>query len=163
MEMREFKRRSSALCISRIAVLISLLLVPGAVASDVPDLSVVWVETQPESGPPMRLQLTQSGSRLQVRISFRDTFPDAVFRTVTIENGTASWTIPQGCIARFRWPGYNYDNPGSTTFTLSLREPAEPGESGPLLVYVQKTHWNVPCASNHPIGTEQVQRILRRR
>ncbi len=156
--------RSSALCIARIAVLTSLLVVPAAVASDVPDFSGVWVETQPESGPPMRLQVTQSGSRLQVRISFRDDyFPDAVFRTATIENGAASWTIPQGCIARFRWLGYNYDNPGLTTFTLSLREPAESGESGPLLVYVQKIHWDVPCASNHPIGTEQVQRILRRR
>ncbi len=111
----------------------------------------------------MRLQVTQSGSRMQVRISFRDDYFPAAFRTATIENGAASWTIPQGCTARFRWLGYNYDNPGLNTFTLSLRQLAESGDSSPLLVYVQKIRWNVPCASNHPIGTEQIQRILRRR
>ena len=105
-----------------------------------PDFSGVWVETQPNSGPPLRLQLTQSGSRMQVRISYRDSFPDAVFSVATIENGTAIWTLPQACIARFRWPGYNYDNPGVNTFTLSLRQTSEPGELGPLLVYVQEVH-----------------------
>lgn len=119
------------------------------------------MEAQPESGPPLQLQLTQSGSRVQVRTSFRDYFPDRVFGVATIENGTAIWSEPQSCVARFQWPGYSYENPGVNTFALSLRQPTEPGPL--LLVYVQETHWNVPCANNHPIGIERVQRMLRRR
>jgi hypothetical protein len=144
------------------AALLPVLLLSGAVNSDVPDFSGVWVETQPDSGPPLRLQLTQSGSRVQVRISYRDSFPEVVFGIAMIANGTASWTMPQNCVARFRWPGYKYDHPGVNTFTLSLRQPTKPGEPGPLLVYVQETHWSVPCANNHPIGTERTQKILRR-
>jgi hypothetical protein len=147
---------------SAVAALLSLLLLSTAVGADVPDFSGLWVETQPAGGPPMRLQLTQSGARVQVRLSYRDSFPDAPFDIATIENGAATWTMPQGCIARFQWPGYNYDHPGVNTFTLSLRQPTEVGQSAPLLVYVQETRWNAPCANNHPIGTERVQKILRR-
>jgi hypothetical protein len=160
--MRVWNLPSFAICIS-VTALLALLVGPGAAGSDLPDFSGVWVETQSRSGPPLRLELTQSGSRVQVRISSRDYFPDAVFGVAAIENGTATWTSPQGCIARFRWPGYNYDNPGATTFTLSLRQPSDPGESGPLLVYSRETHWNVPCAANHPIGTERAETILKRR
>jgi hypothetical protein len=144
----------------RVAVLLLPLLLSTGLASDVPDFSGIWTVLQPSGGPPFRLQLTQSGSRVQVRISARDSFPDAVFGVADIENGIATWTAPQGCIARFQWPGYQYDNPGVNTFTLSLRQPTGPGQTGPLLVYTQITQWNVPCANNHPIGTERVQRIM---
>src|SRR5215471_4780475 len=136
-----------------------LLLVSSAIGSDFPDFSGEWMEIRPASGSPMLLQLTQSGSRVQIRLSYREPIPDRAFGVATIENGTATLTMPQGCDARFQWPGYNYDNPGLNTFTMSLR-PAEPGQPGPLLVYVQETRWNVPCANNHPIGTERVQKIL---
>jgi hypothetical protein len=139
----------------RIAIT-ALLALFAAPAADLSDFSGIWSVVQPAGGPPFRLQLTQSGSKVQVRLSGRDTFPDAVFGVATIENGVATWTAPQGCEQRFQWPGYNYDNPGTNTFTLSLRQP------GPSLVYVQETRWNVPCANNHPIGTERVERILKR-
>jgi hypothetical protein len=71
-----------------------------------------------------------------------------------------TWTTRQDCTARFQWPGYNYDNPGINTYTLSLRQPTDPGESEPLLVYLQETRWNAPCADNHPIGTERTRKIL---
>jgi hypothetical protein len=150
--------------ISRVAVATGLLLfsLSNAVGSGVPDFSGVWVETQPNGISPLHLELIHSGSRVQVRISRYDYFPDHVFGVATVENGTASWSAPQGCAAQFRWPGYKYDNPGVNIYTLSLRQPTEPGESGPLLVYVQETHWNAPCANNHSIGTERTQKILRR-
>ena len=146
----------------RVATLLLPVLLSIAFGSDVPDFSGTWSVLRPAGGPRFRLQLTQSGLRVLVRLSGSDSFPDAVFGVATIENGSASWTAPQGCIARFRWPGYNYENPGVNTIMLSLRQPAEPGQAGPLLVYVQETRWNVPCASNHPIGTERVERILTR-
>jgi hypothetical protein len=145
------------------AIILSIPLTSSAFGSDVPGFTGVWMELQPKSGPAMRLQVTQLGSRLQVRISYRDFFSDAVFGVATVENGTPVWTSPQGCAARFRRLGYDYDNPGLNTFTLSLHQPAEPGELSPRLVYVQETRWNVPCANNHPIGTERVERILGRR
>lgn len=163
--MRDSGRPSSPSLLSRIVVaaLLSVLLLSGAAGSDAPDFSGVWVETQPDSGLPMRLQLVQTGSRVQVRISYRDTFLGAVFGIAVIESGTASWTAREECVARFQWSGYNYDDPGVSKFTLSLRQPAEPGQPGPLLVYAQETHWNAPCANNHPIGIERTQKILRRR
>jgi hypothetical protein len=164
MEVRDSSRRSATSSLSRIAVvaLLPVALLSSAVNSDMPDFSGLWVEMDPAVGPPMRLQLNQSGSELQVRMSYRDTPPYSVFGVAAIENGAASWTLPQSCIARFQWPGYSYDNPGINRFSLSLRDPADPGQPGPLLVYVQETEWHVPCANNHPIGTERIEKILRR-
>ena len=110
----------------------------------------------------MRLQLTPASPRLQIRVSYSGSFSVAPSATATIQNGIASWTLRQGCVARFQWPGYKYDNPGVDTVTLSLRQSEDPGQAGPELVYVQETHWNVPCASNHPIGTERTVKILHR-
>jgi hypothetical protein len=162
--MRQSRRRPFPSCFSRAAVaaLLSLLPPSGALASDAPDFSGVWVEISPKSGPPLRIQLTQSGSRVQVRLSGRDNFPDRVLGVATIEDGTAVWRATQACVEQFQWPGYNYDKPGVNTFTLALRQPTQLDEPGPLLVFVVETHWKVPCASNHPIGTERTQRILRR-
>jgi hypothetical protein len=100
---------------------------------------------------------------VQVRSSYRDYFPGRIFGVATLENGTAAWTLPQTCVAKFRWPGYDYDSPGVNTFTLSFRNSTDSRGSEPLLIYMQETRWNVPCANNHRIGTERVQRILRRR
>lgn len=99
---------------------------------------------------------------MQVRLSYRDTFPDAPFGNAMIENETAVWTAPQGCIGRFRWNGYDYQNPGLNTFKLSLRSPNGRTETSPLLVYVQESRWDAPCAANHPIGIERIEKLLRR-
>jgi hypothetical protein len=163
--MRDSSRRPPASSLPRIAaaaLLLPVVVLSSAVGSDSPDFSGVWVETHPAGGPPVRLLLIQSGSQVQVRLSYRDTFSDLIFGAGTIENGTATWTLRQSCVGRFRWPGYNYDNPGVNRFSLSLRDPGEPGQPGPRLIYVQESQWNVPCASNHPIGTERIQKILKR-
>ena len=163
--MRDTGALHSASSLWRIAVaaLLPVLLVSSAMGFDLPDFNGEWVEIQSSGGPPMRLQLTQSGSQVQVRASYREAFPERVFGNAMIENGTATWTLPQSCVARFQWPGFMYDNPGLNTFTLSLRQSTEPGQPGPLLVYVQEAHWNVPCANNHPIGTERIEKLLRLR
>jgi hypothetical protein len=127
-----------------------------------PSFSGLWVELRPDSGPPMRLKLTQAGSQVQVRLSYRDSFPDRVFRVATIENDRATWTGPQSCVAQFRSPGYNYDNPGANTFTLSLGKPIDGGQTEPLLLYIQDVQWNAPCGG-HPIGTERIRKILTRK
>src|SRR5580700_5727888 len=103
--MRDTGALHSARSLWRIAVaaLLPVLLVSSAIGFDLPDFNGEWVEIQPSSGPPERLQLTQSGSRVQVRISYRESFSEAVFGTATIENGTATWTLPQACVARFLW------------------------------------------------------------
>ncbi len=122
-----------------------------------PAFSGVWAEMRPASGPPMRIKLSQNGSQVMVWSSYSDSFPDRVFGTATIKNGVATWSAPQGCVERFRSPGYNYDNPGTNTFALSFLQAA--GQPGPVLVYTQVTQWNVPCGG-HPIGTEGIQKLL---
>jgi hypothetical protein len=124
--------------------------------------SGLWVELRPDSGPPMRLKLTQAGSQVQVRLSYRESFTDRVFGVATIENDRATWTGPQSCIDRFRSPGYNYDNPGANTFTLSLGKPIDAAHPGPSLLYIQEVQWNAPCGG-HPIGTERIRKILTRK
>jgi hypothetical protein len=164
LDMSGSRPRFLAVFLSRIAAatLLPLVLLFSASSSEMPDFSGVWVETHSVSGPPLRLQLVQSDSKVQIRTSRNGAFSDPVFGVGTIENGSATWTSRQGCIARFQWPGYDYGNPGINTFTLSLRDP-EPGQPGPLLVFLTETHWNAPCASNHPIGIERVERTLQRR
>jgi hypothetical protein len=124
--------------------------------------SGLWVELRPDNGPPMRLKVTQAGSQVQVRLSYRDTFPDRVFGVATIENDRATWTGPMSCAVQFRSPGYNYDNPGVDTVTLSLGKPIDGGQPGPSLLYIQDLQWNAPCGG-HPIGTERIRKILTRK
>jgi hypothetical protein len=147
--MRVLSWRSFAICCSRIALL-SLLLIRGASGSDVPDFAGVWVEIKPASGPPARLKVTQSGSRLQIWLSYFEGFPDPPWGVAQIEKGSAIFARPQACNPPFRWDGYNYDNPGLNTFTLSLRQPTGPGDLSPLLVYLQE-----------PIGTCLVPLTIR--
>jgi hypothetical protein len=107
----------------------------------------------------MRLKLSQTGSQVQVWVTYRDSFSDRVSAIGALENDTVTWTGPQGCVARFRSPGYDYSNPGQYTVTLSLRHPADGAQPGPVLLYTQDTQWNAPCGG-HPIGTERLQRVL---
>lgn len=119
--------------------------------------SGVWAETQPTSGPPMRMKFVQNGSQLAVWLSYSDSFPDQAFATATIKDGMATWAEPQGCVERFQSSGYNYDKPGMNTFALSFLQ--ADGQPGPVLVYTQVTKWNVPCGG-HPMGTEGLQKLL---
>jgi hypothetical protein len=142
-----------------LVLLLSLFSVFGAD----PDFNGVWVETHPESGPPMRLQLIQNGTQVQVRMSYRDHFSaDHVDGVANVENGVGMWSEPIGCSPRYQHPGFDYRNPGVNTTALSLADSTDPGEPGPLLVYTQEIRWNAPCANNHPIGTERLRKILRR-
>lgn len=123
--------------------------------------SGVWVELRPASGPAMRLKLTQTGSQVQVRLSYRDSFPDRAFAVAAIENDKVTWTAAMSCAVQFRSTGYNYDNPGIYTVTLSLGKPIVVGDPRPSLLYIQEFQWNAPCGG-HPIGTERIQKILTR-
>jgi hypothetical protein len=122
-----------------------------------PVFSGVWTETRPAKGRPMRIKLSQDGAQVMVWLSYSDSFSGRVFGAATVRNGVATWAAPQGCVERFQSPGYNYDNPGLNTFTLSFL--AANGQLRPVLVYTQVTLWNVPCG-NHRIGTEGVQKVL---
>ena len=106
----------------------------------------------------MRIKLSQDGSQVTVRLSYSDSFSGRVFGAATVRNGVATWTAPQGCVERFQSPGYNYDNPGLNTFTLSFL-PADGQQRRPVLVYTQVTLWNVLCG-NHRIGIEGLQKVL---
>jgi hypothetical protein len=126
-----------------------------------PSFSGIWVELRPASGPAMRLRLTQTRSQVQVRLSYRDSFPDRVFGVATLEDDRATWTAPMSCAVQFRSLGYNYDNPGIDTVALSLGKPIVVGDLRPSLLYIQEFQWNAPCGG-HPIGTERIQKILTR-
>jgi len=134
-------------------VLAAYILIPtGANKKHLPDFSGVWVETNPEKGPPMRLDLRANGSQLTVRISYTEQFGGVIAQPI-VENETAVWRTPQGCAAQFQKPGYNYSKPGENMFTLGLR--------GSLLIYEQQTTWIVPC-DGHPAGVEKTTKTLRR-
>jgi len=163
LDMRDSNRRSLTSSLSRTAILVLLpaVLFSTPLTTDTPsDFSGVWSEINSASGRPMRLQLIQSGSKVQVRISYRETFPSFVEAVGVVEDGKVTWTARQSCTGRFQWPGYHYDNPGVNRYSLSLQDPS-PGQTGRLLVYVQETQWHVPCATNHPVGTERIKKILR--
>lgn len=146
--------------LTSIAMLLSSVPLSGAGSGDGPDFSGIWIEVSQHSGPAMRLRLDQSGSRVEVRITANEQFPDKVFGVATIENGTAIWSGPQSCVGRFQSPGYSYDDPSVNRFKLSL-SPAAPGEE-PLLVFVEETQWKAPCGG-HPIGVERIERTFKRR
>jgi len=135
---------------------------PQRPASSSPTYSGTWVEVRPQSGPATRLSLTQRGSQVEVRISYTGTFSGKVFGVASIQsNNSATWTVPQSCAAEFRKPGYSYDNPGESLFSLSLGEPIDGGSPEPILTYTQDTKWNVPC-DGHPIGTKHTSKALQR-
>ncbi len=141
--------------------LLAFALLSETLGSATPNFSGLWVEVRPASGPPMRLKLTQAGSRVQVYLSYRDSFSAAVVDEAIIEDDRAVWTMRQSCVVQFRSPGYNYDNPGKNTFTLSLGQSID-GQPGPVLYYIQETQWNAPCGG-HPIGIERIRKVLIRK
>jgi len=129
-------------------------------AGPLPNYSGTWIEMAPQRGPAMRLQLTQEGSRIEVRLSYTGTFTGEVFVATIQSDDTARWTLGQSCVAQFRKPGYNYDNPGENLIRLSLSPPTD-GSTETVLLYTQFTKWNLPC-DGHPIGTERISKTLQR-
>jgi hypothetical protein len=129
-------------------------------AASTPNYSGTWVETKPQKGRALRLNLTQNGSQIEVRMSRTGTFSGNVFGVATIQSdNSATWTLRQDCAAEFRHAGYNYDNPGENLFTLRLSQPTGSDSSEPVFLYTEDTKWNVPC-EGHPIGTEHVSAVL---
>ena len=94
----------------------------------------------------------QNGARITLYLTYTQVFGRA-FLEANISDGTAKQSLPQGCAPRFQKPGYNYDNPGTNVFQLSLR--------GSTLLYEQDTTWTSPC-DGHPIGTETNTREMQR-
>jgi hypothetical protein len=116
---------------------------PQRPASSPPTYSGTWVEMRPQTGPAMRLSLTQRGSQVEVRISYSGTFSVKVFGVASIQsNNSATWTAPESCATKFRKPGYSYDNPGETLFSLSLGEPIDGGSSTDTDIYAR---YQVEC------------------
>jgi len=102
-----------------------------------PDLSGVWLQTNPQTNvdkpdPPLRLRITQQGSRIAVEISHSDTFSGRPFGNAQIEKGRAEWTSAGGC-------------GGSSTFLVYLR--------GGVLIYDVTDTYPVPCGG-HLAGVE---------
>jgi hypothetical protein len=124
-----------------------------------PGFSGLWMETNPQSGPPMRLKLTQNGSQLEVRMSYNGNFDGPPFGLATIYNNMATWSLPQGCAPRFRTAGYDYTNPGVNTFTIVLRQSVNSGIQTWVIRYSQDIQWNAPCGG-HAVGTERIRKVL---
>ena len=115
----------------------------------------LWLEEHPQSGAPLRLRLIQNDNQVAVHLSYTDSFSNDVFGTATIRGNVASWSMPQSCALQFQSPGYNYDNPGTNFFSMTIRN--EDGRR--MLIYTQTTRWNAPCGGN-PIGTQRLQKAL---
>jgi serine/threonine-protein kinase len=119
----------------------------------VPNLAGTWAEISPrDSAHPLLLRVVQNGARITLYLTYTQVFGRA-FLEANISDGTAKQSLPQGCAPRFQKPGYNYDNPGTNVFQLSLR--------GSTLLYEQDTTWTSPC-DGHPIGTETNTREMQR-
>jgi len=119
----------------------------------VPNLAGTWAEISPrDSAHPLLLKVVQNGARITLYLTYTQVFGRA-FLEADVSDGTAKQSLPQGCAPRFQKPGYNYDNPGTNVFQLSLR--------GSTLLYEQDTTWTSPC-DGHPIGTETNTREMQR-
>jgi Caspase domain len=104
-----------------------------------PNLGGTWIEINPKNPEnPRNLVLQQVGQ--QVRF--------AGFR-LTMNQGVASWSGPQGCASRFQHAGYDYpqsNGAGTVTLKMSLQ--------GSTLVYNNDVNWRVPC-DGHGVGEER--------
>jgi hypothetical protein len=116
-----------------------------------PNFSGDWVEIKPDGarGPAMRLSVRQQGSHVEVS-------GDMSGQATIQSDRTATWDFALGCDQRFQRPGYNYDNPGSSHYTLRL-EQHPGGRAG--LVYTKTIERNVPC-DGHEAGTEHTEKKL---
>ena len=101
----------------------------------------------------MWLNLQQIGSEVTVQMSYTGAFDGGAFGKALISGNQATWTHPQGCSERFRHPGYNYDNPGSSTVRLRL--------DGSILLYEAEHSWTSPC-DGHAIGATTESKRLQR-
>ena len=110
-----------------------------APAQSGPNFAGTWFEINPrDSVKPRRLVLQQDGGQV--------TF--AGFR-LTLNQGIATWTGPQGCAPQLQRSGYNYGSAGvagTSTLKMSLQ--------GDTLVYENDANWTAPC-DGHSIGNEQ--------
>jgi len=117
----------------------------------------IWEEGLPlapqDRGHPTWLKLLQNGSELTIWISYTGSFTGPAFGHALVNGSQATWTLPQSCAQRFQHRGYDYDNPGSNTFTLRL--------DGSILWYEAQTRWTSPC-DGHSVGTETVRKRLQR-
>jgi hypothetical protein len=134
------------------------------------DFSGLWIEiprppgAAPSGGPPLRMRLTQQGARLEVRLrgNANPTPNDPVFGVATIAGQMATWTGPESCGSVNQKPGYNYDHPGSSQYTLALEHPIDgPAPPRPQMLYTTTTTWNVPC-DGIQAGTSQTTMVLER-
>jgi hypothetical protein len=118
----------------------------------------VWREILPlaasDHGHPMWLKLDQDGQDVvSVEISYTGSFSGGKFGSAVVKGNKAAWTVFQGCAAPFQHPGYNYDHPGSDTFTMTI--------DGSTLTYEAVTLWSSPC-DGHPTGAETETKKLQR-
>src|ERR1019366_9640525 len=123
--------------------------VPGA------PFAGVWIETDPFVGQPiLNLEVKQIGSQIKLRTGYNGVFGQQVTEA-TITETQATWTLPiQGCAQQFQKAGYDYSKDlGAISYTLKIQDS--------LLLYIQKIQWAIPC-DGHPIGTEQITKVLRR-
>lgn len=122
-------------------------------ADAIPNFGGTWLEINPKNSVrPLMLKVVQDGSRITVYLTYTQVFGRAFFEA-NISEGSAIQSMPQGCAPRFQKPGYNYDNPGTNIFHLSLH--------GSTLLYEQDTQWMSPC-DGHPIGTETNTKEMQR-
>jgi TPR repeat protein len=113
---------------------------PVAVAAATgPNFAGTWTEINPKDpAHPRKLVLQQEAGQI--------TF--AGFR-LTISQGTATWTGPQGCAPQFQRSGYDYGSSavaGTTTLKMSIQ--------GSILVFEDDVSWKAPC-NGHSVGIEQ--------
>lgn len=127
-----------------------LIFIQAAAGAQTSDFQGIWVEQNPEQGPPMRLRIVQNDSTLKVSMSYRQEFGPDDF-TATLDKGEAMWKGREGCAERFRYGGFSYDNPGFDIFRLRLQ--------GAVLEYEQEIHWLVPC-DGHPPGVGKITKEL---
>jgi hypothetical protein len=112
--------------------------VAGRPAPSGPNFGGTWIEINPKNPEnPRNLVLQQDGEH----IAF------AGFR-LTVKQGVATFTGPQGCSPRFRRTGYDYPSSnvvGIVTLTMSLQ--------GSTLVYENEVNYRLPC-DGHAVGDE---------
>jgi hypothetical protein len=122
-----------------------------------PQFAGIWKEVPPlapGSGErPMWLKLQQDGPTVTMRISYTGSFNEELDGKAFASGLEAVFTRPQACAKQFQHPGYNYDSPGSKTFSMKL--------DGSLLLYKARTTWTSPC-DGHRIGSETETKRLRR-
>jgi hypothetical protein len=122
-----------------------------------PEFAGIWKEIPPFAPSsrqrPMWLKLAEDGPMVTVQISYTGSFGEGLDGKAVANGFEAVFTRPQGCAKQFQHSGFNYDHPGSNTFSMRL--------DGPILLYEARTTWTSPC-DGHQIGSETETKRLRR-